>query len=713
MSSPGVRQPRRPRLVAGAFAGLVALWIAWPYVTGTLVSGNVAEDAVSYHLVAADAIQQAHHGIFPPYVAQSAYRYNGGDYPQAQSPALGLLVVALDQAGRGRFSSVQCLNGALVLALVTGALAMSWALERASGRPWLAAWGAVAYVACPGVLGILVRLDMYSSVLALPLLPVLWDAALGLWRSEGLPAACRAGAVLALLWMTHAPIALWASVAVALTVAVGLARRNIRPATIVALAAVGLGAGAWYLTTLVSLGAHQAEDVGLEATVPVDDILRNVSADWPSSLLPVGWAQGGTGNPWLVAEWPAWWPPAWRVAGGTPYLQLGYALWTALLWATSQAWARRDTLLALLCGCGWGLVMLLLPIPGLTRALWSSLPAIFSITRAWPMQRLYVVLAALTALAGALAARRYLEAHPRRLAPLAAVASILLAWSLAEASKMRAFALSRRAIPVVQRDVLSPENAPLKRKDMQMGATRFLPVFGDPGLAPRLLDAGGRVVADNAAVVRRLCEAASYTRVAHLGGLQDLALITVRPGEHLAACLATTRDLWLQAADEQGYRRRLLPRQSEVPPPGPHVLPLFTTGRTERVVHLTLGMAGDPPDQPGDVHAFATVAYAPAELPVRLLGLLPELVLEVAAATPGLALETSRLHRPGYVAAVNGRAVPPGRSPDGYVTVPLWPGRNVVELRYVGTWAMRAALWVSVLAMLVAAALQLRGLVPK
>lgn len=175
---------------------LLVLWVYRPYLGARLVSGNDDNDGFTYHAVVADAIAQSRAGVFPAYVGQSAYRWNGGIYPQAQAPGLSLLAVAVDVATLRRLGGAGVLNAVVLLSALGGACCMYLALRGLDeGRPWLSAALALLYVTCPGVLGVLVRLDMYSTVLVLPLLPIVWRALLALLgtgsRGAALARACR------------------------------------------------------------------------------------------------------------------------------------------------------------------------------------------------------------------------------------------------------------------------------------------------------------------------------------------------------------------------------------------------------------------------------------------------------------------------------------------------------------------------------------------
>ena len=82
-------------------------------------------------------------------------------------------------------------------------------------------------------------------------------------------------------------------------------------------------------------------------------------------------------------------------------LQLGYAFWAVLVCAfTALASSRRRDLSVILASASF-LLLLILPIFGLNSFLWDHMPAeLVRITYYWPMQRFYLIVAALLAAAG-------------------------------------------------------------------------------------------------------------------------------------------------------------------------------------------------------------------------------------------------------------------------------------------------------------------------
>lgn len=682
------RQPASRALVLLALLAAVLLVYA-PYLTLGLRSSNASHDGYAYHVIVADALVQCRAGVFPVYVGQSAWRYNGGTYPQIQAPLLTTAACVLDGITARTLPAAGVLNALLVLAALGAAAGMyRTLLELSGGETWAASFLALAFVLCPGVLGLVLRLDMVMSLLALPFLPWVWLALWRIWNGEGWRASLLLGASLALVLMGHPPIALWTAVALVVAGIAGLASTRRGWITLPLGAVFALLAAAWPLALAFVLGGNRAAQVGV-----ADDLWRSidpqvagqiaetVGSELPGALLPVGWLQGPYGND-MPAYGPGL-PSAWASHAWTPYLQLGYALWVALffsVWWLRRARDRRlaSLLVGVACVC-----LFLFPLPFVTALLWKSLPSFFDITRAWPAQRLYPILASLAAGAGAVAWGgwcRTASGQTRRRMAVFGVAMGL--WPMLEGLKFTSFALHRPVDLTVSR----VENSALRFADLQMSAPRRMPLYGDPILQQRVLRRNGVLQYDNATAVATRCAQAEPIPVR----TAELVALVVEPGRRLAVCVRSDTQVVLKAVGPDFLRiggadaGRL------------GVLPLWTSGTASQQVSLELQDPQSGARLSWPNAALRTVAYSPDELPVRVRSVFPYRV-DLDVPRPGLRLETSRLCVPGYAARVNAHEVGVGCSDDGYVTLPLALGLNEVALDYIPPHAVRASFWVSLI----------------
>lgn len=661
---------------------LLTLWVYRPYVGARLVSGNDDHDGLTYHAVVADAVAQWRAGVFPPYVGQSGYRWNAGTYPQVQAPGLSLLAVAVDVATLGRLSSASVLNAVVLLSVLGGACSMYLALRGLHHeRPWLRAALALLYVTCPGVLGVLVRLDMYSTILVLPFLPIVWRALLGLLDTGARRPALALGLSLAAVWSCHPPMALWATCVAGVTALVFASPRQWPWRALALAVAVFAVAEAWHFTTLFSLGGQQSGNVGLwgHPLGPLPPgMLRaigaNLRADVPGALLPVGWSPGGITNGWPVpGDEATFLPASWRVRAGTPYLQLGYALWGALLLgvvAFVRGSGRRAG--APVAGA-LVLVLFLFPWPWLSDFLWSHVPLFFNITRIWPMQRFYVLLAALAPFCAAPVLARL---NPRLLAGVLLPA---LLWSASEASKFSALGLRSRRELGAER----VECSPLKDKDLQMGAPRLLPAYSDPALHLRLVSDAGGALLDNLAALRAQAPASGWSVAQVAGPDGELGRFTLEPGVRQLVLFRAPAGVKL-AGSAPGYWRVATGDE----------LPLWTSQAQAQLVALGAFLPAGMERAPVE---WTVMSYRPEDLPLALTNLVPLQVRLASPAPAAAALETPRLYLPGYRATVDGQVADVRRGSTGYTLVALPAGARDVRLEYVGTPAMRATFWLSAL----------------
>jgi len=101
--------------------------------------------------------------------------------------------------------------------------------------------------------------------------------------------------------------------------------------------------------------------------------------------------------------------------------------------------------------------------------------------------------------------------------------------------------------------------------------------------------------------------------------------------------------------------------------------------------------------KPSDYVPFARYdlkAYDRADLSVQLESFFPYRAI-VKNAESGY-LETTRIYMPAYRATVDGKQVPTEVSRDGYVLVPIDPGKHVVTVQYVAPLALVISFWIGV-----------------
>lgn len=669
------------------------LWLLHAYLTPRLLGGG---DARWYHLILADAVTQFRAGVFPVFVGQTDFAFNGAVFPLRVAPYYQYFAGFLDLITGRSLSFIGLQNLTVVLSFVAGALSAYKSLVwLAPEQRWSATLLALLYVMCPGVLGLLYAQDLYMSCMTIPWVPPA-VAAMVRWSDD--KADAHAGyilaASLAALWWGHSPIAFWASLIAVTTQIVRLLFSTARKTALVqaAKAALSFGALASYPIVSVVLLRDSIVSQGAEV-VERESLLREVGAAFPGSVLPLDAAA----------------PPL-------THLQLGYGLASVLLCSTLALCfvsVRRARAVAPLLLIGGFLLVLVLPVPFVTRALWYSFPDfVTDITLIWPMQRLYVLVAAIT-IVGAQSVLRdtsvRLPSGDRVIPTFLAVAAL---WGAKEASKLIALAQTHASPAADTRRLALPENVAIQSYSYSFFSGRP-PYFShgvvDPRLEFRLLDAAsGELLKSNYDQTDSppLTDEFRGEIDVNPGILNLTPKFTLEPGKRYKLTfdfLHSKTAGVLQVLGPGFFREYALPLSGEakafgVPPGAAKSLALWTSSQTAQIVSLRFIPTAEGAT-PLDFIPFARYRFAeddPSNRHVRVDSLLP-ISAEVHSRGPAL-LETPRLFVAGYSATVNGARVPVLKSSAGLASLPVPAGTSKVALRFVGSMALNAAFWLSFLA---------------
>jgi hypothetical protein len=679
-----------------ALLGAGALWINQPLITaGTFGAG----DADWYRTMVADFIQQWRSGTFAVFVGQSEYAFNGGISPLRFAPALQHFCGMVDVL-TGRTLEVQVVLNLTLLACLVGGAATAYACLRAMApqSSWLALALALAYSTCPGILGLAFVGDLFMSVTTIPFVPILLH---GCWRTlkeGGLRTVLIMVAPAAALWYCHPPIALWGTLAAALTQIVRLARDGLTLATWRDWLA---GAGAFTALSLyafVSVGTLQFASHPLPRAV----MIQNLQEAFATSIQPLSDTLVSLGD-----------------------YQLGWLLWCVLLGTVALApFVRRRMPAFGLLAAGGLVVAFLLPIPWLLTQAWSLMPQIFcNITHQWPMQRLYVILAGITATAGMAVWGQMGERH-RAFSWFATIfVAFGLIWSALETKKYHTRAESLTVAPALAGKSLMPQNIALTRfsyNSFPITPSYFSHGFVDPYAPNRILAAAD--LRELSANDTRLGDASFGTLVAS-GDLTTPPttklevilpldpVLRLEPGKRyvftieffypeLAGALTLNgsrmkRLYWLPDSG-YGTNRAEKNRTFGSAPEQFHSLTLWTNGTEPEDIRIVFIYSTAPLSPAIERFGrFTLREIDPAGLPVTVTDWVPYRAnVQVAEAAY---VETPRIHIAGYEARVNSRSVPVERSPEGLVMIPVPPGSNAIELTYPGPLSLRVAYFTSLI----------------
>jgi hypothetical protein len=679
-----------------------------------------APDATWYATVAADTLAQVHAGVFPVFVGQSEFQFNGAYSPSRIAPAfqyLGVLVDALTWRALGVFAIQNLLLSLQALAgLLAAYLGLASVLRRSR---WCACGLAILYVSCPGVLGVVYNGDLYMSWMTLPLLPLVFSGVVRLFREDDLAATILMGGALGATWWAHSPIALWATLFATAAVTVRLVVR--RP-----------DRAGWRRVT------WGAAIFGLIAAYPIVSVLF-----FPPAA-GVGSATFQSSSPDIVVHFlrevfPAVLLPLSALGRELSDFQLGYALWALLgfcLWSWRRTKAAEFRILVVAAAV---VALLLAPIPGLAFARWSAIPGIVrNTTGTWPMSRLYLLLAMALLFGTAVALEDLIarRAGARRWAILLLAGAC--AWSMVEASKFAAGSAHHLRPPESAETMLRLENLALSRYSYVVFPK--LPAYfthgvADPALENRILSPStGAVVVANGDTIELDRESSGRARgapaavefevdnLSYAGAaLVSRSPLTLLPGRRYLAEFEFrgpgVPNGILQFTGDGFFREYLLPGSGESASFGiggrhSRRLSLWTSGPVPLKITVRF-FPSDHRPRADNLLPFARIRLAefdPGKLPVKVDSWIPYRA-RVQSGQPGW-LETPRMYQVWYRALVNGRPSDVRESPEGLAMVAVPAGESRVQLEFVAPFALKACCFASMLTALAWTAATLY-LVPK
>jgi hypothetical protein len=670
----------------------LAVYAVHPFVRGALVG---AGDAYHYSITLADYIRQARAGIFPVFVGQSEFAFNGNVHTVRTAPFFTHFGALLDGLTLHTLPFYAVTNLAIVFSAVVGVLGTYAALLRyAPGRATTASALAALYILSPAILAPLYKGDMFTTFMTVPMIPW-WVLGLAMAADEPAkwPPWLIQAAALAGMWWAHPPIAVWATaITIFAWIAILIRQRDTRSGLErITAAALLFAILAGYV--FISVDELRLVSPPVAQGVAAGAVLGNVEQSWRASLLPLA----PTGNP-------------------HGDIQLGYSLVAACIAGLLASRFRNSAVV--LFGCIVILLIPLFPIPGLTERFWSLVPnSVLHVTHAWPMQRLYPLLAALAAFAALSAAPERIFRDERRAALIAASFAVAIGWSMSEAQViLPAYNNGAEGLADSTR-LFREENISLARSSYQ--------IFGfSPGyfsLSPTNAFLETRLIDTKTMSV--LADGSTTVSGAHPPGTVELDLrlaangdiepeIPVGPSQTVVLRFAFLQDRpqgVLQLTGRTLFREYRLPVSGEgrafgSEPRNGRVIALQNTSGLQDSVRMDfipdLGTGGA---HGGEARPFAHVAVEPLSGSARAIDLQSLLPFRatVEAERPAV-LETPKIYIPGYRALVNAKETNVLRTAAGLVGVPVGAGKSEVIVDYPGSrllrysYGMSACAWLAV-----------------
>ena len=685
-----IKNPTVNEVLRVMFLLTAALWVIRGFARHTL---NGTGDALWYATVLKDMVLQVRSGVFPVWVGQSIYQFNGAICPVRIAPAFTYIGAFLDQltfGALGTFALQNLLIAIVAIGAIAGAYLCLCALHP-EGR-WLAAGLACLFLSCPGVLGLAYNTDLYMSWTTVPLVPFVWFATIRSFQNQGnTRTMVLLGATLGLSCWGHAPIALWSTCLAAVAQCVRLVadwRSEINWKALLS------GGGAYGAIAAYPIGSMllfpapgmSAQSFALAAPEVIEFFIRQAS---PTVFLPLD-SRILTSGDW----------------------QLGYSIWALLIlcpFAMGRRWRLEYCVPLALAAV---LAFMLLPIPGLCTAIWTCVPAILRNTAGnWAASRLCLPISAATVF-GAAAFDSFCGAGIKFHRILQWVVAVGCVWSLSEANKLVSVSRNFARTPESAVDMLRPENVQITRFSYSMFPgfpDNFTHGVTDPELENGFLSRDAmKLISGNAASALTSGKLEAEGELHWIpGGSSDRIAVDrkfrIQPGvRYLLDFSFANPDKThgvLQIIGDHFFREYELPEHGgpkAFGAGGEHAtaLPIWTTAGLE---DLTVQFFPDPPIGNAQAISVAHVrllTYDRGALPVRVDSWIP---YRASVRSPSEAwLQTPRMYQAGYSALVNDRPAVVRSSRDGLDCIAVPGGDSIVELVYHPPVGLILLFWTSI-----------------
>ncbi len=679
--------------------GLAATLVLLPlYFAGSIGAG----DAYWYVLMLSDFLTQLKAGVFPVWVGQSTFAFNGAVSPLRYAPGFQYYGGLMDFLTAMSLRPGVVKNICLAFTGICGGFSAYACLRQISPRrPWIACFLSILWILGPGVLAPLTSGDQYMTFIAFPFVPLVLLGCWRVWEFDDRWGRFWIAVGLAGLWFCHSPIALWLTlISGALYAGAALTRRSWRSElrSVSMMAAIFLTLGSLPFLSFFSLDNQiHSQSVGLAAA-------EQVHFYFPNNFKPVA-----------------------PLLGGLADYQIGYSLLATLVVALLAMFVSRPKGAWAFALVSVAIIPCTVPVPWATDAFWGHVPGWFvSVNNVWPMQRLFLVWSSLIIFTAAI-----ILGSPRASGQASRHGAIIgflacgLIWSAHEGWTLSTRLSRSRSTPAQSRLIESPDNTELGR--YPYSSFEFTPAYASHGYMDawfenRLLDRPSlRTLVTNADAAAP--GDASPAAGPAVGELLQHGVVTaeniansdfyvlkppllLEPRKHYALRLEFAQpDIvgTLQIANDGIFREYLLPDSgSGMERRGPP-RSFGTTPTSGRVIPLAVDEkgAGSPNTLLITVRKtrdnftagrFWLYSYDRSRLPIRVDSWIP---YRAHLNAPKAAyLESPRMWLRGWRATVNGRPTATERSPENLVMIPVPPGESAIALDFVPPLAVSVSFWI-------------------
>lgn len=669
---------------------LLVIYAYWPYLTGFNLG---ADDAQWYQYALHDALDQFDKGFFPTYVGQGLFNYIGANLTRA--PYYLLFGQLLHILTFKQLNSLYIQHLTIFFSAFLGAFFCYFLLTRLYPKlRWESLIIAFLYITCPGVIGIIYGCDMYYSFMTVSFLPLFIYGLIRSNQYSDFLSSLIIASSLSLLWMAHPPIALWASIICFIFYMVQLIfqKKGLYQIPIVGLLFVTLNL--WQFVSVFSLGGGTEYAYIANTKKFIAELVQTSMDQMPGVFLPLGWDKKAV----------------------LPFLQLGYSLWICFLGGLIIAFNRRSSFLI---KCLSTFIIILLALlyspPKINIFFWSLMPKlILNITYSWPMERFYLILAALCCFVGAMALNTiYTNSHYRLKKSILCLLVILGCWNSYQAF----YFITHYDTNRTNTSWLDSHNIFFFQQYLQRKTTEKINFAGayNPILKNRLLNQEKNIIPafDNEYILSKECAlntksnnditmASSALKLPIQFNSQpnnyvlQLFHLKVFPLKDYLLCvkvISSTQTITLQTIGAQ-YITLMYPfftAPSQKKFTQNILLPFYIHNPQDSNLRVQLVVN---PMNTAKIVSYGLIAYDTQALPINVNSFIPYQA-QVNSSSSSNYLEIFKEYYPGYEATINGGKTSVLVSPNNLTMVPLVKGNNHVTLAYIGTPLMRASFYIS------------------
>lgn len=673
-----------------------SLWLMRGLATPVLHGAN---DALWYGTVLADTLKQTRSGVFPLWVGQSPFQFNGAIYPLRIAPAFQYLGALLDLCTLRTLGVFALQNLLLTLTGLAAVASMYRGLSLSQpNHRWIALALSLLFFACPGVLGIVYNNDLYMSWMATPWAVLAVAMTARLFVQPSLRSWLLFGATTGLCWWGHSPIALW----VTLLGASMQVARLARPSRL--LAEWKMGAGGIIAFALVA-----AYPIGSVLLFPPEAGVNAAAFQEATAENIVHLLRSVTSQVWL---------PLSQYGRNLGDFQVGYSLWLLFAFSLFLGWRRSRPGTRIFLLVGIAVTTLLSAFPGVDLFIWNAVPSLVrNITGNWVMNRLYLLLAMVIVWTAAGWLGPW--SSQGRWKSITATALLVAAcvWSLREADKFVAGSLHNRRPTESATTLLQTENVMLTRF-AYLVFPQIPSTFSNAPMDPLMLQelrATDRktLVTGNQKIALQQGQPVAMVNVTPLASgptmvFASTTALVLEPGQRYLLdfdFLQPTKNIEgvLQLEGPTFFREYNLPKYGEEHSFGlggqrSHVMSVWTSSPVPEPVMVRFYPKPDAAIESAALIRISQFRYDPSRLPIKMESWVPYRAW-TDMSTPTWLL-TPKVFQSHYRAWVNGRPAPIAKSSDGLLMVSLPAGHNKVEIDYSPPVALAALFWLSLMSII-------------